>query len=184
MPWPLRTVYYCKIIVSPSKEFLEGQEDSIEKPKTLLNLWFIFMSLSHVWSLLKIETNKTERRQGLYQDRMQRNYKPRTSALRTKYERMTVCQLLVKNRFRPSTTFLTNHRRAHQWKFQSCLLIAWKIWNLIGGISSVPLPFQFNFHYISKLLVQESFYNEFKIHTLIWFGILKIRDFTSILLRI
>ena len=95
MPWPLRTVYYCKIIVSPSKEFLEGQEDFIEKPKTLLNLWFIFMSLSHVWSLLKIETNKTERRQGLYQNRMQRNYKPRTSTLRTKYEPMLYDSLPV-----------------------------------------------------------------------------------------
>ena len=60
------------------------------------------------------ETNKTERRKGLYQGRMQRNYKPRASTLRTKYVQ----------------TYVVWQSASCQWKINLNLLLLFQWLNL------------------------------------------------------
>ena len=156
MPWPLRTVYYCKIIVCITKSRISRRprnfirfhwktKNLTEAKVALLKNWW-----NDVWSLLKIETNKTERRKGLYQGRMQRNYKPRVSTLRTKYVRTYVvwqsasCQWKINLNLHLLFQWLNLLRKASHWQLiqnlapstivwsQCDIQIAWKIcWNLI-----------------------------------------------------
>ena len=117
----LRTVYYCKIIVSQSQvlrisrrprnfiRFHWKTKNLTEAKVALLKNWW-----NDVWSLLKIETNKTERRKGLYQGRMQRNYKSRASTLRTKYVR----------------TYVVWQSASCQWKINLNLLLLFQWLNL------------------------------------------------------